>query len=287
MYLGGEGMTVDIYADEMIFINFITNVMIIEITRKLLKININRIKEWITAFIFAVIYTLLVISDYRGYINIITMLMLNTCEMAILFSPKSMWQCVKYSGVFKLAALSTNSCMLLISSYIKNKFNYTVLIASFILTYISYIILNMLNKENTYYPINICCSNKIININALVDTGNSLIEPISSKPVIIAEYSALKEVLPEKLVEIYEKKRESNLMEIVSAISEDSFKNSLRIIPFKSVGKEKGMMIGFVADSVKIKDNIINKPVIGICRFNLSKSGLYSALISPKHLGGI
>ena len=177
--------------------------------------------------------------------------------------------------------------MLLINSYIKDKFNYAILMASFGLTYLSYVFINILNKKLTYYPIDIKWCNKIININALVDTGNSLVEPLSNKPVIVAEYSALREVLPERLVEIYEKKRESNLMEIISAISEDNFRSNMRIIPFKSVGKEKGMMIGFVADSVRIKDNVINKPVIGICRYSLSRNGLYSALISPKHLGGI
>lgn len=280
-------MTVDIYADEMIFINFIVNILIIEITKRIVKHNVVLLKEFITSFIFSLLYTIFVISDLREYINLFTLFIINTCELLILFKPDNIIQCIKYSIVFKFVSLCTNGCILLLNSYLKNKFNYIILIFSFALTYLSYIVLNLLNKEVIYYSIDIQCSNKTININALVDTGNSLVEPISNKPVIVAEYSVLKDVLPCKLVEIYENKKESNLMEIISAISEDSFRNSLRIIPFKSVGKEKGMMIGFVADSVKIKDNIINKPVIGICRFNLSKNGLYSALISPKHLGGI
>lgn len=280
-------MTVDIYADEMILINFMVNVLIIEITKRIVKHNVGIIKEVITAFITSLLYTVFVISGLRGYINLLTLLIINTCELIILFKPKNITQCIKYSIAFKLVAMSTNGCMLLLSSYLKNRFNYLILILSFSLTYLSYLVLNFLNKESTYCSIDIQCSNKVININALVDTGNSLIEPISNKPVIVAEYSVLREVLPHKLVEIYENKKESNLMEIISAISEDSFRSSLRIIPFKSVENEKGMMIGFVADSAKIKDNVINKPVIGICRFNLSKNGLYSALISPKHLGGI
>ncbi|MDO4301460.1 MAG: sigma-E processing peptidase SpoIIGA [Clostridia bacterium] len=280
-------MTVDIYADEMIFINFIVNVLTIEITKRIVKHKVSLLRESILAFIFSLLYTVFVISDLRGYINLFTLLVINICELVILFKPKDIVQCVKYSIAFKFAAITTNGCSLLMNNYLKNRFNYLILMLSFALTYLSYIILNLLNRETAYYSIDIQCSNKIININALVDTGNSLVEPLSNKPVIVAEYSALKEVLPYKLVEIYENKKESNLMEIISAISEDSFRNSLRIIPFKSVGREKGMMIGFVADSVKIKDNVISKPVIGICRFNLSRNGLYSALISPRHLGGI
>lgn len=280
-------MTVNVYADEMFFVNFIVNIIIIEITKKLVKVNVSILREGIVGLIFSFIYTIFVISKFRCYINLFTMLILNTFELMLLFRPKSLEQYTKYCIAFKLVSLSTNACVLLMTSYIKNKFNYWILILSFLMTYFSYIVLNILNKDNAYYSIDIKCSNKTINVNALVDTGNYLIEPISNKPVIVAEYSALRDILPYNLIEIYENKKESNLMEIISAISEDAFRKSIRIIPFKSVGREKGMMIGFVADSVKINDNVINKPVIGICRFNLSKNGLYSALLSPKHLGGI
>lgn len=280
-------MTVNIYADEMVFINFIVNTLVIEITKRIVKERVRLLKQSITALVFSLLYTLFVISNFRGYINIFTLLILNTLEMAILFKPRNLMDCIKYSIAFKVGAMCGNGCLLFLKAYLKEEFNYFLLILSFAITYLSYIVLNLLSKDMEYYSIDIRCSDKIININALVDTGNSLVEPISKKPVIVAEYSALKEILPCKLVEIYENKKESNLMEIISAISEDSFRNSLRIIPFKSVGKEKGMMIGFVADSVKIDNNIINKPVIGICRFNLSKRGLYNALISPEHLGGI
>lgn len=280
-------MTVNIYADEMLFINFAVNFFIIEFTKKILTIRLSLVKELFTAFCVSLVYTVLVISPYRAVLNFMTMLALSLCELAFLFRPQDIWQLMRYTIAFKLISFGINAVMLFVLSHSGNKFSYMLLLASFGITYLSYIVLSILGKESSYYSIDIYCSNKIINVNALVDTGNLLIEPISNKPVIVAEYSALKAILPSKLVEIYENKRESNLMEIVSAISEDSFRKSLRIIPFRSVDNEKGMMIGFVADSVKIADKIINKPIIGICRFNLSKNGLYSALISPRHLGGI
>lgn len=280
-------MTVDIYADEMLFINFVSNFFIIEITKRIIKAKTRLLKESIVSFVFSVIYTVIVISGLRVYINIFSMLVLNTAEIIILFRPVETKQYIRYGVAFKIASLCTNGVLFALSGYLKNSFNYIILMFSFCITYLSYCIINIFDSSIEYYPINIKCSNKTINVKALVDTGNSLIEPISKKPVIVAEYRAIKEVLPLKLVDIYERKKESNLMEIISAISEDSFCFSLRIIPFKSVGKERGMMLGFVADSVKINNNVINKPVIGICRFNLSKRGLYGALISPEHLGGI
>ena len=284
---GGEYMTVNIYADEMIFINFMSNFFIIEMTKKILKVRVSLLKESMASLCAGILYTLAVISDMRGYVNIISVAAFSALEMILLFTPSGIGQCIKYSMVMKFVSLCVNGAVLVMGRYINEGINSLVLMAGFALTYVSYVFISIVGRNQAYYTIDIKWCNKTINLNAFVDTGNYLVEPLSRKPVIVTEYSALKDVLPDKLVEIYEKKRESNLMEIISALTEDSLRKNMRIIPFKSVGNEKGIMIGFVADSVRIKDNVIKKPVIGICRFNLSRNGLYSALISPEHLGGI
>ncbi len=279
-------MTVDIYFEDMIAINFLTNIMIIELSRKVLNIKLKWIKKIVCAFLISLLYSFLVISKFRVYINVYTLFIITLIEVFILYKPKGFEEFLKCILVFKIVAFIIKGVLLTLNSYIKTNLSYLLLIFSFILAYGSYIVLNCFNKVQNYYSLDIFWEDKKVNINALVDSGNYLIEPISKKPVIVAEYKALKELLPESLIKIYESKKESNLLEIVSAISEDKFRYSLRVIPFKSIGKERGMMIGFVVDSVKIRDNVIKKPVIAICRFSLSKGGLYSALISPKHLGG-
>ena len=76
-------MTVNIYADEMILINFMANILIIEMTKRLLRERVSLLKESIAGFVVSVIYTLFVISDLRVYINMFTILILNRLELII------------------------------------------------------------------------------------------------------------------------------------------------------------------------------------------------------------
>ena len=61
------------------------------------------------------------------------------------------------------------------------------------------------------------------------------------------------------------------------------YKKRIRFIPFTSVGKQNGMLLGIKADLVKIitdVDEIINeKAIIGVYEKTFSKSGKYSGLI--------
>ena len=65
-------------------------------------------------------------------------------------------------------------------------------------------------------------------------------------------------------------------------ISEE-LRNRCRIIPFSSVGKSNGMIIGIRPDYIKIYEEenikIIKKVIIGIYDKKLSKSNRYSGLI--------
>ena len=57
----------------------------------------------------------------------------------------------------------------------------------------------------------------------------------------------------------------------------------LKLIPFSSLGKQNGMLIGIKADRIKIKkeetENVSENIIIGIYNKSLTKRGEYNALI--------
>ena len=146
-----------------------------------------------------------------------------------------------------------------------------------------------INKENYLTNITISLNNKTVNLPALIDTGNSLKEPISKKPVIIAEYVAISEILPEKLKELYKNKNSLDLNIMAKILEEIGDEIKLMIIPFKSLGNENGILIGFKPDSVSIylddkikrlKDDII----VAIYNNKLAEDEEYNGLLHPEIL---
>jgi len=133
------------------------------------------------------------------------------------------------------------------------------------------------------YPIEISWDGKAINLNALLDTGNRLHDPLTKVPVVIIEFNQIKQLLPAEVVQLIEKMSSGELDG--DWILPNAWKERVRILPFKSIGRENGILIGFRPDSLKIwqKQRAItnNHVVVGIYNRQLSPEGAFQALIPP------
>ena len=84
----------------------------------------------------------------------------------------------------------------------------------------------------------------------LVDTGNCLFDPITGKPVIVVEMSLLEEALEPSLY--------NDLKTIVKFEDSSYHINSenatkIRLIPFQSIGKKRGILPAIILDEVEIR----------------------------------
>ena len=123
----------------------------------------------------------------------------------------------------------------------------------------------------------IIIDNKEVCIKAIIDTGNFFREPITKLPVIVVEKKMLINVIPECIL--------NNLNNIINGENIDLGKyiSRIRLIPFTSLGKENGILLGIKVDRVLIQreEKIINASnvIVGIYNGILSKNGRYQGLI--------
>ena len=138
-----------------------------------------------------------------------------------------------------------------------------------------------MSKKELIYQIKIKINNKELETKVMLDTGNMLKDPISNNPVVLIEKDKLYEILPKDLLDSTKNmlggdfKDENKL--------ENEYRTRLRIIPFTSVGKQNGMMMGIKVDEVTIMtdvDEFINNDVI-VCVYEkeFSKKGRYFGLM--------
>lgn len=130
--------------------------------------------------------------------------------------------------------------------------------------------------------------NNFIEVDALVDTGNQLNDPISKEPVMVIEHKKFAAVLPPELIKMLDKKELPPLDEQINALAGSPWTTRVRLIPFSSLGNQNGMLIGIKPDKVKIKDGdkiyFNSKVVIGIYHLKLCPQGTYQALVHPDML---
>ena len=130
--------------------------------------------------------------------------------------------------------------------------------------------------------IEIFLNEKCVQIKAMIDTGNLLKDPISGMPVIVVEKRELEGIIPSEII--------NNLNVILQGENKEfeqdelnEFLHKFRVIPFTSLGKQNGLLLGFIADKIVIKfeenEKTLEKIIIGIYDKYLTKNGAYTGLV--------
>ncbi len=122
-------------------------------------------------------------------------------------------------------------------------------------------------------------------VKAMVDTGNSLRDPLSQRPVIVVEYSALQGILPPEITRAYNSQGGLDLENLAVSLAASPWAARLRLIPFHSLGQDRGMLLALRPDEVVIVTGErmikIKEVLIGLYRERLSPEGSYRALLHP------
>ena len=114
-------------------------------------------------------------------------------------------------------------------------------------------------------------------LTALVDTGNTLTDPATNRPVMVAEGEKLKGLFPEG-----EAPDPALLRDPVSGLerfSAGGMKGRCRLLPYQAVGVECGLLLALRLDRVKVGEEDYGGILVALSPNRLSDGGGYSALI--------
>ncbi len=287
-----------VYIDIILLENLCMNYIILFATAYIMKIKISHIRIIASSSIGAVYSIMLYMQILPIYSSIFMKIILSVAMVYISYAPKTVKIAIKQLIIFYLISFAFGGCAFALLYFVKPQDifikngvyigTYPLKIAllggivGFVITYIAFkIIKNKATKEEMIYKLKIKINDKTVEVNALLDTGNKLKDPITLVPVIVIEKQKLYNFLPEEILE--------NIDKIIGGDSnkliEENIKymSKFRVIPYNSIGKQNGLMLGFKADEVKIiideEERTIKNTIIGI--FNQSfNSQTYSALIS-------
>lgn len=294
-----------IYLDIVFFENMCMNYIILLTTNLINKIKLTKIRNIriIIASMLGSIYAIVVYLNILNIYNTLSFKILVSIVMIyIVFKPNKLKLLLKELTIFYIISFVFGGCAFFLLYYIKpdNVYmkngvyigTYPIKIAilggilSFFIIYIWVKISKNEQIKNNICSIEILFNNNRCELKALVDTGNFLKEPITGKSVIIVEKSKLKNVISDNILE--------NLNKILNGYDiniSNEYLSKLKILPFKSLGKENGILLGIQVNKiiVSLNENQYEKvnAIIGIYDGLLSKNQTYSALVSQDMLEGV
>lgn len=312
----------EIYIDVLFLENLIINYLIISLTARFTRVQTAALRILLAALagaLYAVAQFLVLGMSFLSSIPF--KILLSISIMTIAFFPYSIRTFLKLISVFYLISFSfagaiiaftwfygykglnaAQNATLSIAGLFKSNSEYNFFsailaigAAIIIFKVFAEVVHVRVAGEKLLVKLRIVIDGKKAETDALIDTGNSLREPVSDLPVVIVDYGVLEHLLPLEIRNQFGKKNAESFQEAGALVPEVLFEElarceshwqaRLRLIPFRSLGKENGMMLGIKPDYIMITNNqgikSVRTAIIGICREIFPENACYKALLGP------
>ncbi|MGI5963201.1 MAG: sigma-E processing peptidase SpoIIGA [Lawsonibacter sp.] len=126
-------------------------------------------------------------------------------------------------------------------------------------------------------PAKIYLEGRCVQVLALVDTGNTLTDPASGRPVMVAEGECLKELFPGE--NCPERADLLDPTEAVVRLGTGPWKNRFRLLPYRCVGVERGLLLAVRTDRVVLGNREQGGLLVALSPTPVSDGGGYRALV--------
>ena len=277
-----------IYADILFLLNLAANYLILLATARIAAVYINRLRILLAAALgsgYAVAAALLAHSPMQSVWFKIgaAVLMLLVCfgrergllRITLIFFAVS----AAFGGIVLAVSLigggSTQDAIIPVSL--------KVLLPSFALSYAATaLIFKRLGRRRPggFAKIVIKNADRRTELTSLIDTGNSLTDPIGGGKVLIAEAGALAPLFCPNVLDIL--RSDKSATEMLEQLSGCDI--AFRLIPYSAVGLKKGLLLAFKPESVTVNGKEELGMLVAISPTRLSDGGLYSAIVGGEFM---
>ena len=288
-----------IYIDVVFIENLIMNYIILFATSIIIKVKVKHIRLILASSLGAIYSKIAYMSILEMYSSVILKIILSVIIVYIAYNPQNVKNMWKYLVIFYMTSFVFGGAAFALIYIVKPQdilmknglFLGTYPLKTIILgTIVAFVVIvtsfklvkSKISKKDMFCTIKININKVEIETKAMIDTGNLLKEPISNTPVIVVEHTLLYDCMPKEILNNLENILGGDF-ENISEEVKNKYISKLKVIPFSSLGKQNGMLIGIKPEELTVindeNENKINNVIIGIYNKSLTKRGEYRALI--------
>jgi len=286
-----------IYLDIVILENICMNFIILFATGIINKTKIKYIRIFIASLLGAIYAVIGYMDILEIYSSLIVKVILSICMVYIAFKSEKITKLLKQLLIFYLTSFTFGGVSFALLYFIRPQdilmkngvyigtYPVKVVLISgiigFVILVIAFkVIKGKINKNNMYCEIKINLFENSKSVQAVIDTGNFLKDPITGVPVIVVEKDALLGVVSQEIINNVDKIING---EIGDEIDMGKYASKIRFIPFASIGRKNGLLLGISVDNVEVEfedtNRKIENAIIGIYNDTLSSTQKYNALV--------
>lgn len=272
-----------VYADVLIFLNLLVDYFLILATAKIVNSNIKTVRMVLSAIVggFSSLYIFL--PQQNIITEVLFRILISSLVVMIAFGFRSLKSFLRntavffavtcaYAGImFAFWTLFNPDGMVMNNSVVYFNISPVVLVVCSVMGYLIYtFILRFFSRSNKFAEhckVTVIADGKEIELDAIVDTGNSVEDIFANSEIIIADKISIESLF-------------GNLSQ-----TDESLKTRYRILPCGTVSGYD-TLDGYRCDSALIKTNEqqirLDKPILAVSKIKLNDG--YNAIINPKTL---
>lgn len=126
-------------------------------------------------------------------------------------------------------------------------------------------------------PVKVRLGDRTSNFMALLDTGNTLTDPILGCPVMVAEGTCLEKLFPFPVTG----EAMADPVSALPRLQQEQGRGRFRLIPYQAVGVSRAMLLGVKMDEVILNGKAGSSLLVALSPSPVSDGGNYKALVNP------
>ena len=292
-----------VYLDEVVLGNLVMNYAILWSTSRFGRVNTSRWRLFASAGLGRLYSLALFLPQLNSLLSVSCKFIMSLLMVFIAFAPLQLKRFFKVLGYFYLSSFILGGvvfgCMYflrtgtgLLSSGLgspsREHFGYGIALAlavAWVMGKGVELARQKAFQDTCKVPLTVNLWGNSVELEGLLDTGNSLTDPLTQHPVIIVEYKAIKALLPPPIQNLFDKENMSNFDLLHKTLSGNKWAERFRLIPFQSLGRSDGLLLGFRPDEIitgkEGSKKLVRKVVVAIYPGQLDTSASYRALLHP------
>lgn len=272
----------ELYLDVLFLSNFLYDFILLLLVQKLLSVKAAMLRLFLVSIFSSLITCAILLLRINRFGFLMGLLLASFC-VKVSFQIKCIQKWILATGCYYGLAFLLDGILQyadrLLDGRLLKRFPITALIgmilfAGLFVSRLIQLLKEYRRKKNRYYQVRIYLGGSILQGIGLCDSGNTLVEPITQKPVVVVEQSLfpVKHDLGKLLFE----------GRGCQGVPEDGMVCGFAI-PYHAVGTMHGILPGVIADEIHILsqegEHVLKKVMLGIYDGTLSQQGEYHMLL--------
>jgi len=257
-------MYFEVYVDSLFALQFIMNLLLLSLVNSMMKRRVSERRVILGAAGAALFSVLLLLAPLAIFFSMSLGMFFTAFLMGLITFKINKWNLfLKFMEKLSISTLLLGGLSLLILKLLPKDMDVcSGLTMVLTVAGVSFWIVRRCfsNKENHHCRVTLYGVEELV-IDALIDTGNTLIEPISGKPVAVLDNRIFDRLFP-------------------------GYEKGFRMVPYHSVGKRHGMMAAYLLKCVKVEtdDGCLecHDIYVGLSDESFGEGDSYKMILNPQ-----